>query len=541
MTINLKTQKILVVEDFSIMRKAIKEMLFRAEARNVAEAENANVALDQMAKEKFDIILCDYNLGTGKNGQQMLEEAKYRKLLPANALFIMVTAEQTQSMVLSAMDNKPDDYLTKPFNSQQLLGRIEKHFNRKQFFAEIELAIEKNNIPQAIVLCENLLAQKDPRTLSPLQKIRAELAIKAGDLQTAAYYYQEVLNQRELVWARMGLGVVAFHQHDIDLGIMHFQKVLSAAPMMMETYDWLAKAYELQGKHAEAQEILLKAVELSPQAILRQQKLANLADKSENLDVARVAYKSAIKLGEHSVHKSSGDFSGLAKVYCKNNDPKEAVKVIAALRKEFQNDPEAELRALTQEVAIFKAQNNPDLSAETYAHLAELSAKVEHLPKDLALDIAKTHQLNGNLEAAQELIDKLIINNIDDEFFINDVRSMNKTLGHEDQTEILIERAKKELIDINNQGVNLFKQGKIAEALDYLSNAAEKMPTNKTIILNMATILIQDMKRNGLTKEKLLKSNDCIKKATNLGASYDRLTHIRMEFAKLTEARNLNS
>ena len=128
MNVNLRAKKILIIEDYSAMRMSIKEMLHINGAQTMMEADNAKAALAIMEKHKFDIIMCDYNLGIGKNGQQLLEEAKFRKLLTYSTIFIMVTAEQTQSMVLSAMENKPDEYLTKPFNAQQLFSRIEKKF-----------------------------------------------------------------------------------------------------------------------------------------------------------------------------------------------------------------------------------------------------------------------------------------------------------------------------------------------------------------------------------------------------------------------------
>lgn len=535
MKLNLKTKKILLVEDYSIMRIAIKEMLFQLEARVIVEADNANTALVAMEKEKFEIVLCDYNLGAAKNGQQLLEEAKHRKLLPITSIFIMVTAEQTQSMVLSAMDNKPDDYLTKPFNAQQLISRIEKHFQRKAYFALIDKAIEKGNITTAIAHCEELLAQNDPRMRTPVLKICAELAIKVGDLSKAERYYREILEQRELAWARQGLGVIAFLHNDFELAIQHFQQVLSYSPMMMESYDWLAKTYETLGKTEDAKNIINKAVDLSPQAILRQQKLANLADKTEDLEVARSAYKSAIRLGHHSVHKSSADFSGLASVYCKTNDTKEALKIISVMRKEFQNDPEAEIRATIQEIAVHKVQNNTELMEAAYANLQQVSELCPKLPNDLALDLAKAHYENGHPEAAHALLDPLIKNNVDDELFINNLRAMNKLVGNENQSDHQIQSAKKVLIDINNNGVSLFKQGKIPEALALLDDAAAKMPDNRTIQLNIATILIQDMKRNGITKEKLIKTNQCIEKAKLLGAAYERLSTIQMEFTKLTQ------
>jgi len=99
MPINLASKKILVVEDQAIMRETIKHILGSFGARFIVEAENGINAITAMRIDRFDIVPCDYNLLSGKNGQQVLEEARHLKLLPVNAIFIMVTCEQSQDMV----------------------------------------------------------------------------------------------------------------------------------------------------------------------------------------------------------------------------------------------------------------------------------------------------------------------------------------------------------------------------------------------------------------------------------------------------------
>ncbi|MDP3589012.1 MAG: response regulator, partial [Methylobacter sp.] len=189
MALNLSTQKILVVEDQSIMRETIKHILGSFGARFIVEAESGINAITAMRIDKFDLVLCDYNLLRGKNGQQVLEEAKHLKLLPVNAVFIMVTCEQNQEMVLTAIDNKPDDYLIKPFNRQQLLSRIERCYARKKYLTNIENEIDSGNLYQAIHHCKRLLEQDDKKMHLQLLKMYAELTIKVGDFKTAEEIY----------------------------------------------------------------------------------------------------------------------------------------------------------------------------------------------------------------------------------------------------------------------------------------------------------------------------------------------------------------
>ncbi len=146
MKMNFDSKKILVIEDQAIIRETIKHILYSLGVRHIVEAGTGVNGIVEMRRSQFDIVLCDYNLGDGKNGQQVLEEAKHFKLLSFNAVFIMITVEQSKNMVLSALDCKPDDYLIKPFNRIQLSTRIERCIARKTYLSSIEREIAIGNI-----------------------------------------------------------------------------------------------------------------------------------------------------------------------------------------------------------------------------------------------------------------------------------------------------------------------------------------------------------------------------------------------------------
>ncbi len=516
------------------MRKAIEQMLYTLNAQHIVTTETGLGAINEMKKCKFDIVLCDYNLGTGKNGQQVLEEAKYHKLLPFNAIFIMITAEQNQGMVLGAMDNKPDEYLTKPFNAQQLFSRLQRNFARKHYLASIEREIDKGNLSLATHNCEKLLRQNDPRMRLPLLRLRGELALNTGDFTSAQTIYQDVLQQRDLPWARLGLGIIAFQQNNYQLAISTFQDMIGLYPMMLEAYDWLAKAYEAAGEPLEALDTVNLAVDLSPSAILRQKKLATLADKTENLELAEKAYKAAVKLGKNSVHKSSSDYSGLAKVFLKTNATNQALQTLDDLHQQFINDPDAELRAAIIETEVYKKLGDDTLAEQAFEKALDLNVQFgKHTSPDLRMELAKTCFLHGNPEASEKIIDDLVMRNIDDNNFMDDIKKMCTDFNHNAYVESLIQRTRQDVITINNQGVSLFKQGKFIEALGVFENAIAKMPTNKTIIMNMAKIIVYDMKTSGGSEEKILNAKNVIKKAIQLGVPYNKIDPLQRELVKI--------
>lgn len=513
-------------------------MLHTLKAEYIIEAKDAVNALNAISKHTFDVILCDYNLGSGKNGQQILEEARLKKVLPFNTIFIIITSEQTPGMVLSAMDNKPDEYLTKPFNTQQLSSRLKKNFSRKAYLINVEREIARGNLTLAIHYCDDLLSKNNPQMRTLLLKIRAELALKVDDLEKATSIYQQILEQRELPWARLGLGIIDFRQNRTEQAIETFEKLIDNSPMFMESYDWLSKAYQSVDLPLKVQEILNQAVELSPASILRQKKLAETADKNNSVETAEQAYKAVVKLGKHSIHKSSRDYSSLAKLYSRTNASEQALKVIEGMRKEYAENPEAELRAVLMESELYKQLHNNKLAKHAFEKALNLSEKSEkNIPKDLQLDLAKACFSNNKGDIANKILDSLIKTHIDDDDFMDEILSMQSSIGMKDHSATLMQKTRKELMDINNRGVALFKQGKTVEAMALFEQAIQKMPDNKTIILNMTKIALHELKTSELSKENILRTQDFIHKSRQIGVTHDKLDSIHMEFAKLIHSR----
>jgi len=535
MKLNLTSKTILIIEDYPVMRKAMKGILHSLGAHAIVEAEDGITAINAMKQQNFDIVLCDYNLGEGKNGQQILEEARYKKLILFNSLFIIVSAHQNARFVLNTLENKPDEYLAKPFNAQQLLMRLEKCYARKQNLYAVEREIDKENLARAIYFCDQLIDQNNKAFRSQLLKLRADLAIKTGDFDKANNIYQEVLAQRELSWARLGTGIVAFFRSEHEQAITIFKELITQNPMLMECYDWLADSYQAIGHNSDAEETLNQANEISPHSFFRQKKLAILAGSLEHLDIAEKAYKAVSNLGKYSTHQSPSDFSGLAKVYSKNNKKMEALQTLNSMRQHFPNNQEAELRADTLETEIYQKMEDSKLSEQAFEKVQTLHNQLkDRIPKDLQLDVAKACYLNNDVETADKIITSLVHNHIDDNTVMDSIRHMQSSIGRENSSEALIQQIRQELININNQGVKFFQQGLIKEAFAVFKKAAEKMPHNKTIILNMAKITIHDLKSSGINKENLLLAHQYLKRAKQVGIAQDKIGNLQLEFENIT-------
>ena len=165
-------KRFLVVDDFSDFRTSMKSMLRDIGAKDVDTADRGEDALALCRHKRYDIILHDYNLGAGKNGQQVLEELLIGKLISHQCIFIMVTAESSQAMVLSALEHEPDAYLTKPFNRASLIQRLDKLVERKDALKPILQALDKSD-SAAVLAASVTLSQQDKRYAPLCQRYRA--------------------------------------------------------------------------------------------------------------------------------------------------------------------------------------------------------------------------------------------------------------------------------------------------------------------------------------------------------------------------------
>ena len=128
----LKPYRFLIIDDFGSYRTSLVTMLTEAEVSTtqIDTAANGDDALNLLRENKYDIILCDFYMGEGKDGQQVLEESRSLGILGYATVFIMITAETARAMVLSVVENRPDDYLTKPFNILELSARVKAILRR---------------------------------------------------------------------------------------------------------------------------------------------------------------------------------------------------------------------------------------------------------------------------------------------------------------------------------------------------------------------------------------------------------------------------
>lgn len=122
--------KILVVDDFSTMRRIIRNLLRDLGFSNIEEADDGNTALPMLKKGNFDFLVTDWNM-PGMSGMELLRAVRADDSLK-NLPVLMVTAEAKRDQIVSAAQAGVNGYVVKPFTAAALKDKIEKIFERIQ-------------------------------------------------------------------------------------------------------------------------------------------------------------------------------------------------------------------------------------------------------------------------------------------------------------------------------------------------------------------------------------------------------------------------
>ena len=152
---------VLVIDDMEGMRSQLRMALSSSGFAKLHVVGSIKDALERMAGNRYDVILCDYALGDSTDGQQFLEYLRTGDLISRNTIFVMITAEQAYEKVMAASECAPDDYLLKPFTAAQFNARLEKLMEKQLYFSPIDKATDAKNWAAAIAECDKKLSCRD--------------------------------------------------------------------------------------------------------------------------------------------------------------------------------------------------------------------------------------------------------------------------------------------------------------------------------------------------------------------------------------------
>lgn len=120
--------KILVVDDFSTMRRIIKNLLKDLGFTNIQEADDGTTALPMLQQGDFDFVVTDWNM-PGMQGIDLLRAIRADSKLKSTPV-LMVTAEAKKEQIIAAAQAGVNGYVVKPFTAATLKEKLDKIFER---------------------------------------------------------------------------------------------------------------------------------------------------------------------------------------------------------------------------------------------------------------------------------------------------------------------------------------------------------------------------------------------------------------------------
>ncbi|MBL4867272.1 MAG: response regulator [Pseudomonadales bacterium] len=511
MAIIYRDKSALIIDDFSEFRSGVRRMLEHYGMTDIQVAGTADDGVAKAKKRPFDIYICDYNLGDGKDGQQILEELRHFGIVKHTSVFIMVTAENTQGMVLGALEYQPDCYLTKPLTKAVLKTRLDRMYNLKEAIWEVNNAMDEGNYKAAIKYCDENIGDKS-KYMGFCIKTKANLLYKIGQFEASRDLYDMLLEGRKVDWAVLGKAKSLFELEDYDGAIILFKDLIRENEMNLVAHDWLSRCYEMKNEPTEAQKTLELAVKKSPKAIKRQMKLGKLAKKNNDLDTATKAFRKTVRLGEHSVYRSSDNELNLAKALTEKAESdttlagkkagQEALITLEAAEKKYRRDEKVQMQTRLVAARVFVSQERESSAEQQLREAKELKDKfVGDMDSSVVVEMAKTYRSMGNLDEAASLLNEVSHADANDELKADIEALVN-------DPEIMERQA--ELNENNQLGVELYQQKETDKAIDAFLLASEQTPTSAAINLNLAQALVKRMQRDGKTKQDYEKCMICL-------------------------------
>lgn len=512
---------VLIVESNASMRTQLRNMLALCGISKVGLAVAAGVATRKLRETNYDIILCEYHLGDGQDGQHLLEDLRQHHLIPLATLFLMITGESQYEKVVSAAELAPNDYILKPFSSDKLLSRLSRALEKRDAFLPTYRLIESGGTLEAIETCKQ--GEIDyPQYLVDFLRLRAELYIAAGQAEEAQQIYQRVMEAKAVPWAKLGLAKTLYMQKQYGAAEEQLVELVQENAQYLDAYDWLAKAREAAGKIDEAKETLEEAVRVSPHTMRRLRKLGQVATEVGDMQTASKILSEVVRKGKYSDFRDPEDHVALVKAQLGMGDVAAANNTLRDLDRSMDGQPKAALcKALSTAMVATKmgdeAAANAALSEALLCNDPRLGASME-LKKELARICIENKQDD---KAASVIMD--IMRHAADDAAVESIKNMLGDLGRPELGADLAQRVRTEVRSIMTEGAQLAQSGDYDGAVRQMLQAVERLPGNTQVLFNASLALLKHIEHNGWNEHFARNTKDFIERVKRQDPGNERL------------------
>lgn len=295
-------KNILIVDDQRPFQVMMRGMLKSMNAAKISVAQSGEAALFKCQQTKYDIIFIDYNLGAGRNGRQLFEEIKERKLAPASSIQILVTGEAQSTMVVGALETVPDDYIVKPFSQNLLIQRVSKAWIKKQAFVPYYEFMEKGQFQNALAIIEKIII-KFPRYKAIAYKYKAEVLFQLKAYDKLIAYADTLLEKKRINWALIYKAKALKEQDKFLESIRYAKEAVLQSKFSISAYDIITDCYLNTEEIEYAYDWVKQGIDKSPFSVSRQYKLSAVAKLNKDFEASIKACSQVVDLTSNAFKK----------------------------------------------------------------------------------------------------------------------------------------------------------------------------------------------------------------------------------------------
>lgn len=498
-TITYSDKRVLIVDDQRPFLILLRGLLNNLGAQSVVTTQNGEAAIASCRKEKFDIIIADLHLGPDKkNGFQLLEEIRVRKLVKAETVFIIVSADSERPYVLGSIEKQPDDYLIKPFSQAQLHSRINKAHAKKIALKPIYQKILQDDYHGAIEVCRDLISAGNKYRQS-CSYLLTDLFWKTQQYDIANQMLEPMLQHRPLPWVMLAMAKTLYLTGQYNQAISLANDVLRTRKLAIEGHDIIAQSYLKLEEPEAAKEAILRALQLSPLSINRQFTASEIARMSKDFELAKSCAQAIWEQSKKSVHRDVSHLCSYIRSILdaaehaedtsdKNKYQQEAMfalyrnrndEILSRIDEPFDYEVFEEIVTARMHVIDGKLV---EAKREIAGSQQKLREQFDDYPLSLAPDSIKVFYDLGEFEEAAELAQKL--DSSDKKLDLNTLHVVNASKDTSDDR-------KKRYSQHNKKGIECYSQGKYQAAYEEFFKAQEVVPMNTGVALNMLQCLLK--------------------------------------------------
>ncbi len=485
----------LIIEPQASMRASIHNMLNLCGLTKIDHASGSNNAIKHLGLKTFDLILCEYDLDGGQDGQQLLEDLRHHKLITLATMFFMVTAEGNYGKVVSAAELAPTDYILKPFNSDRLLERIARALDKRNAFMSVYQLMEMGQQREAIAACVEG-ARTHPRYAIDFLRLRAELHMFLGEPAEAEPIYQQLYEAKAIAWARLGLAKTLFMRERFAEAQGILESLVENNKKFVDAYDWLAKTHQAMGELQRAQTVLSDAVSVSPHAVRRLRKLGEVALETGDVDVAEKVLKQVVSKAKYSEFRDPEDHVKLVQTLVKKGDPVQAAAVIRDLDKSMGGQKNTAVCSAISSAMVHEYTGNESRLNESLNNALSGCKDATGLSNEMKMELAR-NCLQNNMEDGAADVMRDVMRNASNNAAMAKAMSVFEKAGRPELALSLAQESRQAVVDLVASGAAKAKEGDYRGAVSLMAEAVNKLPDNPQVVFNAAVAVLKCLENMG--------------------------------------------